>query len=162
MIGAKCCLRRLCLNSSISSMKRVWNPLAVGQTFYLVPRPSWPSGSGFRRRTVWYRVIVFPCSARTVQGKIQHQTSTLVHFVATPTPLYTIFNIQNNSIIPYKAITVTRFWKFETVTPLSRFAWIIPEIRAPTSVTVTTFLLRPKHINNRNSSRRCSRALRIN
>ena len=35
---------------------------------YLVPRPSWPSGSGFRRRTVWYRVIVFPCSARTVQG----------------------------------------------------------------------------------------------
>ena len=73
---------------------------------YLVPRPSWPSGSGFRQRTVWYRVIVFPCSARTVRGKIQHQTLTLVYFVATPTPLYTIFNIQNDSIIPCKVITV--------------------------------------------------------
>ena len=60
---------------------------------YLVPRPSWPSGSGFRRRTVWYRVEVFPCRARTLQGKILHKTSTLVHFVATITPLYYIFNI---------------------------------------------------------------------
>jgi len=129
---------------------------------YLVPRPSWPSGSGFRRRTVWYRVIVFPCSARTMRGKIQHQTSTLVHFVATPTPLYTIFNIQNDSIIPCEAITVAQFWKFETVTPSSRFARIVPEIYALTSITVTTFLLRLKHTNNRNSSRRYSRASRIN
>ncbi len=129
---------------------------------YFVPRPSWPSGSGFRRRTVWYRVKVFPCRARALWGKILYKTLALVHFVATLTPLYTIFNIQNDLIIPCEAITVAKFWKFETVTPVSRFARIVPEICTPTSIIVTIFLLWLKYINNRNSSRRYSRALKIN
>jgi hypothetical protein len=43
--------------------------------------------------------------------------------------------------------------------PSLYFAWTRPEIYAPTSVTAITYLLQPKHTNNRNSGRGYSRAL---